>query len=1014
MTDNRLDFLPAIAVRRPVTVMMVFAILSIWGFVSFNQLPVELLPNSSFNNISIMISIRGGMSPQSVEQSLTIPIEETMSTLSGLKSIQSTSKEGRATIVLSFSPDTDMDIKTLEVSERFDAVKNNLPKEAERPVIAKYEQNDMPIVSVSVFSDDRSVEDLRLLTDTLIKPSLQRISGVANVEISGGREKKIVIDVNEQALLPRRLSMDDITRAVSRNNLNVLAGELELGPLKIALRTRAQYEDIQEIENIVVSSKGFDDVIRVRDVASVSYQYMDQTTLSRMDGRPVVSVYVQKESNANTVSVSDSVTAEISRLQMQMDEDVHLNIVNNQAEFIKSAIHNVLSSLGFGAVLAVFVLYLFLGSVWPTIVISLSIPLSVVITLGLMQWFGISVNVMTLSGLALGIGMLVDNSIVVLENIARKIDQGREKIMACIEGTGEIFLALIASTSTTLVVFLPIVFVNPQTRIMYGGFSLTVVFSLVSSLVVSMILVPCLSARNPGKTQSQKGKIFVKVQWLYASLLTFAIKYRYAFIVSMMCMLFLCVLAMSKMDKDLSGGADEGKFTIFIELKSGAKIDLSNQVVARIEEVLKSKPEVENYAARIEGWSSKIYVQLKKDRLKNTSLFLETLRPLIIDLGEKENAFIYTSSGKSVGGTEVLIDIYGYQYETLLELSSKFSEKIKSIGGFYDFKLRYKPGRPEMAFVVDKERAGLMGFSVKDIADSLHAKIRGLQATRIYQDGKELETIIRLEENHRKSLAEIKKLKLVNRFGEQVPLAEVVKFRETSAPSEIWHVGKTRMIQISASTHVFTLDQAVLLIEEALQEVPIPAKYSYEFGGNYKETRETYQNLMMALGVMVFLVFILLASLFESYIQPVLIMLTVPLGFMGVTVALIYMDARITMGVLIGCIMLGGIVVNNAIVLIDHMNHLKTQGFSEVRAIVAAGKDRLRPILMTTMTTILGLIPMAMGSGMASSLWSPLAITVIGGLISSTALTLLIIPAVSVMVRDMQEVFSGRRSVYGI
>jgi len=444
------------SVRRPITVFMLFSIFILWGIISFFKIPVELRPNTDFTNISIILNIRGGMAPEEVEKLITIPVEEVMSKTPELKSIRSTSKEGRSTIVLSFMSGTDMDAASFDISDRFERIKNDLPSEAERPVIAKYEQNDLPVLILALSSDSLSEEDLRQSASTLIKPGLQRIKGVANVEITGGREKKIVIEVDEDRLVARGSSIKSVISAISKNNLNILAGDIQEQGKVLLIRTEALFKNLEEIKNTIIESQGNMDIIRVKDIADVSYQYMDNKSFARINGRSIVSLYIQKESEANTVNVCSKIEKEIENLKGKLATEIDLSIIDNQARFINEVIAKVESALLIGGVLAILVLFFFLRDILITVIIGISIPVSVIITIGMMYFSGISINIMSLSGLALGIGMLVDNSIVVLENISKKFEVMKDRKKAIIEGTFDVFGALVASTASTLVVFLPV------------------------------------------------------------------------------------------------------------------------------------------------------------------------------------------------------------------------------------------------------------------------------------------------------------------------------------------------------------------------------------------------------------------------------------------------------------------------------------------------------------------------------------------------------------------------------
>ncbi len=984
---------------------MFFGVLILAGVISFFKIPIELRPNASFNNISIIANVRGGMPPEETEKQITLPIEEAMSTIPGLKTLQSTSKEGQSNIVLSFPPETDMDIKSLEVSERFDAIKNDLPKEMERPVIAKYEQNDVPVVIISLFSDTLSLEDIRKTADQQIKPFIQRIKNVANVEIAGGREQKIVVDVDERKLSAHTLSLDQVSEAIGKNNLNILAGDMKNEENVLLIRSEALFKDLEEVKNTILYSQWGRDILRVRDVADVSYQYMENSNFSGFNSKPVVSVYIQKESNANTVTVCKNIRKTFSELEQSLPDALQSKVVEDQSLYITEVIGKVLSALKEGALFAIIVLLIFLRDLRSTVTVGTAIPLSLLITLSLMYSNDVSINVMSLSGLALGIGMLVDNSIVVLENASQNLERGKSRMEAAVTGANQVFTSLCASTLTTLIVFIPIVFINAQTKILYGGMALAVAFSLLSSLLVSVTVVPTLFSR--GKTNFKKSDFTRRLTGIYSKLVLGALRYRFFISGGILLLLIGALLYLSLMEKDIFGSSDEAKFTVFVELQSGAKSDISKSVVAQVEGKIKNLPDLEHYTSRVEGWSSKIYCLLKKDRNHSTPQVLEEVRGLIKGLGEKEKAFVYTSSGESVGVTEVMIDIYGYQYSELLDISSKISEAVKEDGDFFDFKLRYKPGRPERILAVDHERAALSGFSVQEIADAVHARIRGVRATKIFQNGKEIETIIRLKEENRKNLDEITSLQLVNRQGQKVSLQELVEFREGLAPSEIWHTNKLRMIQVSFSTSKHPLNKAVEILTPKLKAVKLPEDYFIRFGGDYEEMNKTYSNLQIAVWIMLILVFMLLAGLFESYEQSLIIMVTVPLSLIGVSIALGLTRTPMTMGALMGIIILGGMVVNSAILYFEAFNRLRHEKASLLKAVISAGGQRIRPILMTTCTTVFGLLPLAFDKSSASSMWAPLAITVIGGILSSSVLTLIALPSLILILHDFRALLKS-------
>jgi HAE1 family hydrophobic/amphiphilic exporter-1 len=998
--------LPSYAVRRPISMLMIFTGLTLFGIVAFTRLPVELMPNASYDKITILVNIRGGMPPVDVEFLVTRPIEEALSTTTHLESIGSTSKEGKATVVLSFPPGSDMDFASLEVREKFAKVKNKLPREAEKPVIAKYEESDVPCMILAIASFVQTTEQIRTLVEERIKERLLRIRGVANIEVGGGRERKILVEVDQKRVQALNLSVQKVVSAISRNNLNLMVGSVDKGRGKILLRTIGQLPTIHAIKEIPVLKTDQFSLVRLKDIAEVKDSFMEATTYSRTNTRDVVSLYIQKESTANTVKICETIQKEVDDIVKTLGKDVRVITVSNQAIFIEKAIHTVMDSLKEGAVLAIVVLFLFLRDIRSTVTIAVSMPLSIVITFALMYFSGLTINVQTLSGLALGIGMLTDNAVVVLENIAVRRESGEHPIDASINGSQQMLLALVSSTITNIIVFLPIVFISKQIQILYQGLALTVTFSLISSLITGLTIAPLMASRSKLKAKKKKkqGKLMKGFIHGYRKGLVYAIRYRYIAVALVFISTYFAFKVIGGLEKELLASSEEGKFTVFVELPSGAKIELSDIVVKQVEDILSKMPEVQTVSSRVEGWSSKVYVDLVQPdkRDKTVEQVIEELRPKFKNLGEAERAFIYFSESRGGGSKEILVDVYGFDYATLKKLATEIAGKMEKIKGLTDLKLRMKEGRPELQIVVDKYKAALHGISTRDIADELHAQVRGLEATRFHAKGKEIDTIARLQQKDRAHLSDIRKLTLVTPKGELIDLKDVVNFKEGIGPSEVWRLNKTRMIQVSANLYNLSLEKAAGLVRKELEAMEFPKDYYYLFGGDYARQIENQKQLVQALVITLVLIYMVLASLFESYTQPLIIMIAIPLCAIGIAVALGTNHLSISMGVMIGTIMLGGIVVNNSIIMIDHSNYLmKERGYGRMRAAIHSGIDRLRPILMTNATAILGLIPTALDKSQGASLWSPLAITVIGGLTSSTLMTLFILPSISIIFNDI-------------
>lgn len=1103
--------LPNLSVKRPTAISMFFIGVILIGAITFRLLPVEMMPNISFGDITINIDVRGGIPASEIEKRIARPVEEAVGSVTHLKNILSISKEGNATIILEFEPGTNMDFAALEVREKFNRIRNKLPSEIEKPIIAKYEYMDVPIMILAVTSEIRSPEELRKIVDEKIKDRIQRIEGVARAEVAGGREGKILIEIDQHKLQAYALSINRVVDIINLNNTNLLAGEIKRAKDKYLVRTIGEFYNLADIENLAIITTKEGSVIRIKDIAEVKDSYLEPSSFARLNAQPVVSIYVQKESTANTVKISQLINKELKVLKQILDKDIKMMLTFNQAEAIQQAVNQVKSSLFYGAILATLILLAFLRDWYSIFIISCSIPLSVLLTFCLMFFGKLSLNVMTLSGLALGVGMLVDNAIVVLDNIFKKRDElinDQDKLMEValqkktqeaakelsISGADEMLLAITASTLTTIIVFLPLVFVNPEIRMLYSGIALTITYSLLASLLAALTLVPMLASRikikitreqpedtmlskikvappeslplvdnqqaseNPNLAQIQKAvsklplTLIGGFQTIYKKAISLSISLRYLIVILMLVGFIRVLQESKKLEKEFIGIAEQNKFTIFIEMPTGTRLEVSDNVVSQVEKIVSGLAEVKTATAKIEPWSSKIYVELLplNKRGKSTAQIINQLRPFT---DKFDPAFIYYEEPEEIGTKEILIELYGYDYEVLKNLAIQSAQRIQTIPKFTDTKIRMREGRPEMRLGIDKRQAAMFGLRVEDIALALHTHMRGLVATRyrgtteplvrikeepsmsqrspfyweeqkiIQQkfqeikkinpslssiEAKETETIVRLEEKFRRTFDDLRRISLVTPDGEQIYLSQIANFKFDLGPSEIWRKNKSRMVQVSANTGGMALGTAAEKVKGALADLKLPKDYFWQFGGNYDKMIRNQRELSFALFLSLILIYMILASLFESFSQPFIILLTVPLAAMGAIIALRLTHKPVGTGVLVGAIMLGGIVVNNAIVLIDRINFLKHKRGSDYGTkgglrdvVIISSLDRLRPIMMTSLTTILGLIPMALDKSESANLWSPLAITVIGGLTVSMFLTLFVIPCVYFVFKDL-------------
>ncbi len=1034
------------SIARPVTTIMIFAAMCLLGFISLTRLPVELYPDVSFGRISIIVYIRGGIPPTEVESMVTRPIEEAVSTVAHLESMLTISKEGESTVVLSFDRGINMQLATMEVREKFAKVQEKMPKEAEKPVIAQFSQSDVPIVIFAVTSRKKTTEELRKIVDEEIKERIKRVSGVANVEVGGGRERKIMVEADKKALYRYGISINRLTAMLDANNLNIMTGEVEDEKDKVIIRAIGQLVTIEDVKNTPVLTLPEGSIVRVKDIAEVKDSFMEAKTYARINVNPIVSVYVQKESKANTIVVAKEVMEEIDAIRSFLPEDMEIVVTKNQATFIKTSIANLKDALLRGALMIIFILLLFMGKLGkkagvvipvglafalfapakvlygliilvsgyvmaakryrPVLIVAVSIPISLIITFGVMEMsnmflpmvMDLTINFITLFGLALGVGMLVDNSIVVFENIVTKTEMGLENVEAAEKGSTEMNVVIFASTLTTVIVFLPMLFVSKSMSMLYGGVAWTVTISLFVSLFVALMIVPLMCTRIKvieDKEETRQVKegflnIFYKLQ---EKALFYVFRRKLIFLVGSFILFGVSIFLYGKMGKEYLGTTEQNRFTIFVELPTGAKLDSSDEVVRQIEEILREVPEVKTFTSRVEAWSSKVYVELVgiTERKRSVNEVIEDLRPKVERL---QPAFVYFEEDQEVGTKEIVLNVFGYDYDILREIAIALTTRMAKVPNFTDTKIRMREGRPELNIKVDREKSAYFGFTTKDVADMVHAMVRGVRATMFHTEASEVETIVRKQEKDRRTVKDIHTLFMSKTGDDRVALAQMAKFQYGLGPSEVWRKDRARMIQVSANIGQLPLGKAAQVLRQELSDLSLPEDYYYEIGGDYPTLQKMQGEFILTITVVLVLIYLVLASIFESYRQPFIIMITVVLATIGAIGSLYFTVKIVGMGALIGLMMLAGIVVNNGIILVDHANELKGKYRNMYKLLLQAARDRLRPVLMTTSTTIFGLLPMALDKSEGSNLWNPLAITVIGGLFFATPLTLVMVPSI--------------------
>lgn len=1018
--------LASFSIKRPVTMLMMILVVIVLGFVSLTRLSIDLLPNFSFP-IAVVVTEYKDAGPQEVENVVTKPLEQIIATVKNVKSISSISNEGYSTIIVEFNWGTNMDFASLDLREKIDMVKAYLPTEVKNPQIYKFDPSMLPVMEVAVYGME-DVSQLKKYAEDEIKPKLLRAEGVASVDIVGGTEREIQIKVDPSKLVFYGITMDNIAKALQLENLNFSGGSIAYGQKDYLVRILAEFNSVSEIENLPVQlPSGI--TIPLKDIAKVEDTHKDITTISKYNGQPSITLIIQKQSDYNTVRVAERVLKELELIKRYAGKDVHFVPIFDQSEFIKKSINRVVDNAISGALLAILIIYLFLGNLRSTLIIGISIPISIISTFILVYFNHLTLNLMSLGGLALGVGMLVDNSIVVLENIFRHREGGEDSISSAIFGTNEVTNAIVASTLTTIAVFLPIVFIQGITAQLFKELALTVTFSLLASLVVAITLVPLLSSRLMVAEKGKKLGIMEKfssfyqnIEIRYRNLLAWSLKNRKKVIATAVILFIISLLFIPFVGTEFLPQSDSGMININVEMPYGTRLERVEETVNLLVDKIKNIKEIEgiltnvgisgsssmmsmNSASKNEATISVKLVPLSERKRKSAQI-ADEIRGICKNIpGAKITVRAVSTFDFSGGGLlkPISIVVKGDDLNKLKNISDQVVAVVKSIEGTREVESSLDKGRPEIQIKVDKVKAAFYGVSSAQIAKMIENSISGLTATKYRHEGEEINVVVKAEEDAVSSIDKLKNLIVPTPTGSFVTLSEIAEIKKENGPIAINREDQVRAVTISGTISGRPVGDVNKEIEEKLKNIPLPQGYEIKMGGEQEQLVEAFKDLTFALILAILLVYMVMAAQFESLFQPFIIMFSVPLAVIGVVFSLILTGRHLNVPAFIGVIMLGGIVVNNAIVLIDFINQLRMKGYTRTEAILKAGPLRLRPILMTTLTTILGLLPLALGLGESGELRAPMATVVIGGLTVSTLLTLVVIPVVYTVFEDLGQ-----------
>lgn len=996
------------AVRHRVTVLMAATAAVLFGVVSLGRMPVQLLPEVTYPTLTLQTELPDA-APSEVENLITRPLEEAVGVVPGLRRLDSVSRAGLSEITLEFGWDTDMDFAALDVREKMDLVR--LPEDSGVPVLLRFDPGLDPVLRLGVHGGENLIA-LRHLSENLVKKELESLKGVAAAKVLGGLQEEIHVDIDENRLAALGVDVATVVQVVGAENINAAGGRLRDRDSQFLIRTLNEFEGPEDVAQTVLSREN-GRVVRVGDVAEVTQAWREREIVSRIDGSPAVEVAIYKEGDANLVEVAQRVRAQLPALRQDLPEGLEIALLSDQSTFVEAAVKQVQGNAMLGGVLAVLVLLVFLRDVRSTAIIAVSIPISIITTFVLMHKQEITLNVMSLGGLALGVGMLVDNSIVVLESIVRHRREGGDSAAAVVDGTSEVAQAVTASTLTTIAVFVPIFFVEGVARQIFQDQALTVTFALLVSLVVALTLTPMLAALGRGRQAApalspavgaMPARSRSRARDGYGRMLDWSLRHK-ALVLGTATVLFAGSLwQMGGLGADLIPVFSQGELRFGIELPEGTPIEHTDEVLAKIEERVGAIDGVHRVFANI-GLDASDTGGARSKRENRAELNLR-LDPGVRGIEEDRVALAVRDELETVANLRatlyrpttfsfrapVAVELYGYALEDLDDAGAMVAEALRGIEGLKDVKSSMEPGSPEVRVRFDRDRLQNAGLDLRVASDALRTKIRGSVATDYKNRDRQIDVLVRSDDAQEISLDELPSLVVGHHEDMPVRLAAVADIRMDRGPAEIERISQTRAVTVTADLDGRDLASVSEEARTVIAGLPLPASVTADIAGQNAEMQASLRSLQFAIALAIFLVYLVMASQFESLLDPFLILFTVPLALIGVVAALKLSGTTLSVVVMIGGVMLAGIVVNNGIVLVDLIGQLRRRGMRVADAVQEAAATRLRPILMTTTTTVLGLVPLALGRGDGAELGAPLALTVIGGLLVSSALTLLVIP----------------------
>jgi HAE1 family hydrophobic/amphiphilic exporter-1 len=1011
-----------LAATRPIGLTLIYIAVVLFGLVALRQLAVDLLPSVDMPRISITTRYEG-VAPEDIETLITRPMEQATSTVEGVERIEATSSEGISRVQLQFAWGTRLQTALDDVRVAVDRLRARLPDGADAPTVFKFDLSSVPVAFLGL-TGDGDQRRLKYLAQEDLSRALERLPGIASIDVTGGRDREIRVSLDPARLSAVGVSAEQVAQALARENRTVSAGNMLAAGRQVVIRTEGEFGKLADIEAVVVATRG-NQPIRVGDLGAVVDTIREVRGELFIDGTPGIRMRVFKQSDANTVEVVKELKEELGRLNQVYEGRAQLGMLWDSSDFIRAAVTNVQSSAGIGAILAALVLLVFLRSVRATLVVATAIPVSIIATFALMHFQGMTLNVISFGGLALGVGMLVDGAIVILENIYRKRSEGLSAFDASIEGAHEVGSAVVAGTLTTVAVFAPVVFMGGFAGVFFSEMAEVVTFALACSLIVALTLVPMLAGRLLSRRSSFRWplfghlsglaeRLFTTLERLYQSVLVSALALPWAVVVGAVVLLGSSVVLTKSIGTELMPSADEGRLDVSVELAVGTPLETTNPAVQEVERRVRAalRPgELEHVLTTVgpEAWwrstgSNEGQVGLVLVPAKRRSRSLDTIEkevtravegiPGVSTQVRQSSSNILTRILRR-GADRLSVEIRGHDLARADALAEQVTAMLREVPGVTFARPDVEMGQLERVLRVDRARAAELGLGGAEVAAAVEAYVLGRVATRYRDGGDEFDIRVGLSEAARERLEQLPELPILTPSGQSVPLHSLVTVDERRGPSSIQRVDQERVLRVSAGTTGRPFGEIAADVERRLLDLPVPDGFRVGLGGELAEQKAVFAGLFLGILLACFLVYTTMAVQFESALHPLIVMVSVPFAFIGVVLALILTGTTFNMNSFLGSIMLVGIVVNNAIVLVDYTNRLRReQGFELHRALVTAASRRLRPILMTTLTTVLALLPLALGTAEGSEIQAPLARAVVGGLVTSSLVTLLLVPSV--------------------